>query len=346
MSIKGANEDQSALRVNGANFNDPATGNFQLNLPVDSVEAVQVLQHPYTVENGQFVGGLTQIDTRRGGDNWHFELNDFIPDVRIKNGHIRGIAEDAPRLHFNGPLKPHHWYLAHSYTYTISKRPDRGLPFPVNETKAEAHAHFTQIDYIPNSTITQTFTFAYSPARQRFVGLDFFHPQPTTPDYKHSSTVVNFSEKRQIGSGILESLFSATKFTADTWSQGESELFMTPTGQKGNYFANQERLSGRAEILEFYTLPSVHFLDGLHELKGGFEFNHVNLKLAYLARPVSIVRGDGTLSRRAVGGDARQNARVRRFAPGARSGGCGYLITTHLPSSILIIRRARLSRPL
>src|SRR5882672_5334706 len=134
ISIKGASEQQNALLVNGLNVADPSNGNFRLNLPVDSVEAVQVFQHPYTAEYGQFTGGVTKIETRRGGDRWHWELNDFLPDVRFRGGKIVGIAEDAPRLNFNGPLVKNHLYLSQAVSYTIAKTPVRGLPFPVNET--------------------------------------------------------------------------------------------------------------------------------------------------------------------------------------------------------------------
>src|ERR1700682_5513157 len=104
ISIKGATEQQSAVLVNGLNAADPASGNFRLNLPIDSVEAVQVFQHPYIAEYGQFTGGLTRVETRRGGDRWHFEFNDFLPDFRFKGRHLVGVAEDSPRLNFNGPL--------------------------------------------------------------------------------------------------------------------------------------------------------------------------------------------------------------------------------------------------
>src|SRR5262249_15199464 len=53
ISMKGASEQQSMLLINGLNASDPASGNFRLNLPSDSVEAVQVFLHPYTAENGQ-----------------------------------------------------------------------------------------------------------------------------------------------------------------------------------------------------------------------------------------------------------------------------------------------------
>ena len=130
ISIKGATEQQSALLVNGLNASDPASGNFRLNLPVDSVEAVQVFQHPYTAEYGQFTGGVTRIETRRGGDHWHWEFNDFFPDFRFKGGHLVGIAEDTPRLNFNGPLVKNRLFLSQSLGYTITKTPVRGLAFP------------------------------------------------------------------------------------------------------------------------------------------------------------------------------------------------------------------------
>ncbi len=67
-----------------------------MSLPIDSVEAVQVFMHPYTAEYGQFTGGITRVYTREGGDHWHFELNDFLPDLRFVNGQVHGIAEDSP----------------------------------------------------------------------------------------------------------------------------------------------------------------------------------------------------------------------------------------------------------
>src|SRR6266849_606490 len=159
ISIKGASEQQNALLVNGLNVADPSNGNFRLNLPVDSVEAVQVFQHPYTAEYGQFTGGITKIETRRGGDHWHWEFNDFLPDLRFKGGHVVGIAEDTPRLNFNGPLIKNRLFLSQSLSYAIAKTPVRGLTFPGNETKTESQTYFSQFDLLLGSHHTQTFTF-------------------------------------------------------------------------------------------------------------------------------------------------------------------------------------------
>ncbi|HYT50277.1 MAG TPA: carboxypeptidase regulatory-like domain-containing protein, partial [Pyrinomonadaceae bacterium] len=64
INIAGATEQQSALLVNGLNSADPASGNFRLNLPLDSIESVQVFEHPYASEYGASTGGVTEVRTR------------------------------------------------------------------------------------------------------------------------------------------------------------------------------------------------------------------------------------------------------------------------------------------
>src|SRR5882672_1968982 len=298
ISMKGASEQQNALLVNGLNAADPASGNFRLNLPIDSVEAVQVFQHPYTAEYGQFTGGVTRIETRRGGDHWHWEFNDFFPDFRFKGGHVVGIAEDTPRLNFNGPLIKNRLFLSQSLSYVIAKTPVRGLTFPGNETKTESQSYFSQFDLLLNSNHTQPFALGYFTEREQFVGLDLFRPQPVTPNYKQRDFVFTARDNYDFEFGLLQSSVSFKRFRANVWGQGALDQTLTPTVEAGNYFANQARQSNRTEVLEVYQLPPQKFWRGSHEIKVGFDFNSVNNRLHYTAGPVNIVRGDGTLAER------------------------------------------------
>ncbi|MEP6706169.1 MAG: carboxypeptidase regulatory-like domain-containing protein [Pyrinomonadaceae bacterium] len=300
ISIAGATEQQSALLVNGLNAADPASGNFRLNLPIDSVESVQVFQHPYTAEYGAFTGGITKIQTRRGGEQWHVEFNDFLPDLRYTGGKIVGIAEDSPRFNFNGPLVKDRLFLAQSLAYTIAKQPVRGLTFPKNETKTESQSYFSQFDAILSGHHTQTFTLGYFPQRDQFVGLDLFRPQPTTPNYKQKDFVFGARDNYQFNAGLLLSSFSLTRFHADVWGQGNEEQTLTPTAEGGNYFAEQSRKSQRAELLEVFTFPTRKRLGFAQEIKVGFDFNSVNTHFNYAARPVNILRGDRTRAERIV----------------------------------------------
>jgi hypothetical protein len=261
---------------------------------------VQVFQHPYTAEYGQFTGGVTRVETRRGGDSWHVEFNDFLPDLRYKGGHIVGIAEDFPRLSFNGPVIKKRLYLAQSLSYAIAKTPVRGLAFPDNETKGESQSYFSQFDLLLNSHHTATFTFGYFPARDQFIGLDLFRPQPVTPNYKQRDFVLTVQDNYGLFGGLLQSSVSLKRFNANVWGQGTLDQTLTPTVQEGNYFSTQDRRSDRAEVLEVYQFPTEPFWRGTHEIKAGFDFNSVRNRLNYDARPVNIVRADGTLAERIV----------------------------------------------
>lgn len=299
ISINGATEQQSSFRVNGLNVADPASGNFRLNLPVDAVESVQVFRHPYSAEFGQFTGGVTEIQTRRGGDKLHFEANDFLPDFRIIKGKLVGVQDDAPHININGPIIKDKLFFSQSLGYTISKTPVRGLTFPNNETISEAQSYFTQIDSILSPTHSQTYTVGYFPERQNFVNLDFFRPRPVTPNYKQRDLVTAFHDNLAFqNGGLLQTSFSYKRFFADVRGQGTNEQTLTPTGETGNYFSSQNRRSTRSEFLETYDFPSREFFGETHNIKIGFNFTHVSNLMNYAARPVNVRRADGTLAER------------------------------------------------
>ncbi|MGP8244234.1 MAG: carboxypeptidase regulatory-like domain-containing protein [Bryobacteraceae bacterium] len=85
LQISGSAEHRSSLIVNSADVSDPATGQFGLTVPIDSVEALNVYQTPYMAEYGRFTAGLVSVETRRGGEKWKWELNDPFPDFYIRS---------------------------------------------------------------------------------------------------------------------------------------------------------------------------------------------------------------------------------------------------------------------
>ena len=66
--IAGMGEDHSALLVNSVDVTDPATGNFGLSIPIDSIQTVEVSVMPYLAQYGRFTAGVVSAETRRGGD--------------------------------------------------------------------------------------------------------------------------------------------------------------------------------------------------------------------------------------------------------------------------------------
>src|ERR1039457_2571245 len=182
--LSAAGEHRSALIVNSADVTDPATGQFGLTVPIDSVETLNFYQTPFLAEYGRFSEGLVSVETRRGGDKWKWELNDPFPDFRIRSYHMQGLEDE------------------------IRKTEVFELPFPYNNKKQEGFNSFAQFDWIASSKHLVTATIHVAPQRLAFVNMNFFNPQPTTPDASTHNYTATLADRLSIGSGLLESTFS------------------------------------------------------------------------------------------------------------------------------------------
>jgi len=161
--ISAAGEHRSALIVNSADVTDPATGQFGLTVPIDSVETLNVYQTPFLAEYGRFTAGLVSVETRRGGDRWKWELNDPFPDFYIRSYQLRGLRDATPRLNVEGPLISGKLYFSEGFEYEIRKTDVYELLFPNNQKKREGVNSFTQFDWIASGKQLVTATVHIAP---------------------------------------------------------------------------------------------------------------------------------------------------------------------------------------
>lgn len=297
IKIAGTGEHRSALVVNSADVTDPATGQFGVTVPVDSVETIEVFKTPYLAQFGRFTAGVVSVETRRGGDKWNFELNDPLPEFRIRSGHLQGLREASPRLTLNGPLIANKFYFSEGLEYDLQKRPDRTLPFPFNESKQESVNSFTQLDYILSPANTLTGTFHVAPRLMEFVNLDFFNPQPVTPTFKAHDYTGTAIDRWTIGNNLLESTIAVKRFSGSVWGQGDQDMILAPTGNSGNYFSEQNRRASRAEWIEIFSLSPIN-LYGAHNLKFGSSVARTTNRGDFDARPIEIDNTEGQLVKR------------------------------------------------
>ena len=189
VKIAGMGEDHSALLVNSVDVTDPATGNFGLSVPIDSVQTVEVSVMPYLAQYGRFTAGVVTAETKRGGDKWDFSLNDPLPDWRIRSGHLEGVKDATPRFNASGPIIKDKLYFLEGAEYLLYKYEARTLPYPDNYSTSQAINSFTQVDWIINKDQTLTSSLHWAPHNLDYVGLNYFDPQPVTPNADfHEST--------------------------------------------------------------------------------------------------------------------------------------------------------------
>ncbi|HWN98355.1 MAG TPA: carboxypeptidase regulatory-like domain-containing protein, partial [Blastocatellia bacterium] len=292
IKILGSGEHRSAMVVNSADVTDPATGQFGVTVPVDSVETINIFKTPYLAQFGRFTAGVVSVETRRGGEKWNFELNDPLPEYRIKSGHLRGVSDASPRVVFNGPLIKDKLFFSEGLEYELKKDPVKTLPFPFNETKQESVNSFTQLDYIFSPLHTLTGTFHLAPRHMNFVNLSFFNPHEVTPTFSAHDYTGTLIDKLTIGSNLLESTVAVKRFTGNVWGQGVEDMVLTPETNAGNYFSQQERHASRIEWLEIFSLKSINMM-GAHDLKFGSTVAHTTNRGMFDARSVDIETTDG-----------------------------------------------------
>jgi hypothetical protein len=271
LQISGAGEHRSAMIVNSADVTDPATGQFGLTVPIDSVQTVSVYQTPFLAEYGRFTAGLVSVETRRGGEQWKWEVNDPFPDFRIRSYHLEGLRDATPRVNVEGPVIPGKLYFSEGFEYAIRKTEVYTLPFPNNQKLQEGVNSFAQLDWVVSSRQWVTGTVHIAPQRLDYVNMNFYNPQPTTPDATTHNYTATAADRLAFGGGLLENTFSFTRFSASEWGQGSQDLTLTPTGNSGNYFADQARNASRYSWAPVYTFGRVEGL-GEHNFKMGASF--------------------------------------------------------------------------
>lgn len=268
LQVSGTGEQRSALIVNSADVTDPATGQFGLTVPIDQVQSLNLYQTPFLVEFGRFTAGLVSVETRRGGDSWKWELNDPFPEFRIRSWDVRGLRTATPRLNFEGPLVPGKLYLSEGVEYELKKIEVFTLPFPYNQKKQEGVNSFAQIDWIKSGNHLLTATVHVAPQRRDFVNLDYFNPQTTTPDASTHNYTTTLADHLSLHGALFDNTVSLTLFDARVWGQGPQDLTITPAGNTGNYFAQQQRNASRIGWSSTYSFAPVKAL-GTHNLKAG-----------------------------------------------------------------------------
>jgi hypothetical protein len=266
--LSAVGEHRSAMIVNSADVTDPATGQFGLTVPIDSVENLNFYQTPFLAEYGRFTAGLVSVETKRGGNKWKWELNDPFPDFAIRSHHLRGLRDATPRLNLEGPVIAGKLYFSEGLDYEIRKTPVYELPFPYNQKLQHGVNSFAQFDWIASSKHLMSATIHAAPQRLDYVNLNYYNPRPTVPDASTHNYTATLGDSLTLKGGVLENTLSFTRFDARIWGQGQQDLTITPTGNSGNYFEQQDRNASRLSWALVYTFASWSCL-GKHTFKIG-----------------------------------------------------------------------------
>lgn len=312
INIKGARSNLSALLVNSANADDPVTGESGISLPIDAVQSVEVLSSPYLAEYGKFAGGVTEVETKAGGDKWRFSFNNFLPRGRRRRDPFTGekalvgIESWTPRLRVGGPLVKDRLILAQTFQYRFVRTKVDVLPDPQEppvivdrrgeverDTKLESFDSFTEFSYRINSKNDLTITLSLFPQNNQFANLNAFNPPLVSPNFRQRGFQLGLTERAFLTPNlVLHSLLSFRDFDVEVFPNGPQPMTLTPEVNTGNFFNHQRRDTDRVEVMETLSYqPSLE-----HLFKFGANVAHTTFEGRHQSFPVRVVRADGTLS--------------------------------------------------
>ena len=145
--IKGASYVQTRYVIDGLDITDPVTGTFSANINFDSIASVQVLTGAMDAEYNS-LGGVINIVTAGGSDEWHASARLFINNAKFSRGNQYGsslyhgihIADPTPKpvnqgyeavVGVSGPIVKHRLWFNLNFQYSYNQSSQTSAP-PLN----------------------------------------------------------------------------------------------------------------------------------------------------------------------------------------------------------------------
>jgi hypothetical protein len=289
INLKGTRDTQSGELVNSTNVTDPVTGSAAINLPTDVVQSVEVISNPYDPQYGRFTGAVFTVDTKTSDyEKFHVSIQNIVPRLRDRDGHIMGIGAATPRTTITGPVIKDRLAFTQSFEYRSVYTPVNSLPHFARDTKLESFDSYTQLDANISPKQTATVSIAVYPQKLDFLGLNTFTTQLSTPDFHQHGYQINAQHRWVIGeAGLLASQVSYKTFDADITAQSDDPYILQLETTKGGFFNRQVRRSSRISWEETYRFAPWQFA-GSHQFTVGLSYQHSKYEGSQTFLPVEI----------------------------------------------------------
>ena len=257
-NVGGASSNENTYMLDGVNITDPVTGTFALNFNFDSIEQVEVITDAFDPEYGINLGGVINIVTQTGSNNFKFRSGIYHRNGSWSPKQDWRYASDGTTLapsdfgsrfesyivggQISGPIvKDKAWFIA-SYQMSRTLIANAGVPVPRD---FDGHYVFGKLTFQPS-------------ADHRFTVLAQTNPTTIDNTYFGGRFIKPEAQGRQAQGGYVTSL---------QW-----DWFISPT-----VFLETKSLLQK-EYLESYAVACTHDKDlGYHpceedELENNIDF--------------------------------------------------------------------------
>ena len=295
ISVAGGTGNENRFYVDGVDVTDPVFGRASIRLPYNLIREIEVKTGGYEAEYRATLGGIQNMITYSGGNEWHYRIFGFYTGDGLSREERTSIFE-RPSGSFTeydvgfslgGPLVRDKLWLFGAYNPTITNRDVETPGFGFGQDKETAHVFATKLTWDPAQSTRITVSFFGDPTSRDGVeevgpGTTLASLDPVLIDvdeggyagivraefFLGNESVVDFSLSRTIRR------FRQLPATERGWSEPQFIDRTDPSGVEildgGSWRADD--FSGQNQI----TLKgTTRWAD--HTVKAGLEYKHISV---------------------------------------------------------------------
>jgi len=292
--FNGGDTSQTNYTLDGFNISDPVTGRLETRVNIETIQSMSVESARFSAENGRGSAGVLDLETKMGDDRLRFGGTNFIPGISTDGGiHIN---KWTPRLEFSGPLAKGRAWFHNGLDLFYSNDVIHGLPTGQNRTSGLTGSDLSrfQVNLTPTNILTGSFLVNLGDTTRS--GLSFLNPVEATTNLHQMLYMSTVRDQAYLGGALLDVGFADSRGYLRNTPQGDALYQITPFGNRGNYFSNQDRHFYRQQWIANLFAPTRHLL-GTHQLKFGIDFEREAFHQKVDRHDYEVLRDDNSVAR-------------------------------------------------
>jgi len=281
LAIDGTMPSDSVLLFNGIDLMDAYSGDYNIRLPVEAIDSVDVFTGIAPATYGNYAGGIVDVTTMPGGESWDWGIASIFPKPRFEDGTIQGLGHASPRLAVSGPLKPGETYLSMAGEYHFDRVRVYDVPGdpPQDHVREQGWNTFAQVDWRPNSQHNFTFAGLIFPSYDKYVGLDGLTPPEATLNIERDAEAMLARYRfRENANRSITWTVQFNRIGLRSEAQGGAPYEIHTGGVSGNNFHAADRQTSHLQAQMVFRRRFPHARGRSHVLQLGGDFHRLDME--------------------------------------------------------------------
>ena len=218
VNIGGATGFENKYFVDGVEVTDPVLGNTGTNLPYNFIKEIEVKTGGYEAEFRSSLGGLINVITYSGTNEFHGSVFGFYTNNRFGSKRYIGLLDPTQGdfsnydagVSIGGPIiHDELWFFA-AYNPTFNRRDVEVPGFGISLDKTLTHSFASKLSWNASRDLKLNLTVTGDPTERKAIGYDFnfpvtalLNPDPYFQELRQGGINIALNGTYSIGQNIL-----------------------------------------------------------------------------------------------------------------------------------------------